>query len=77
MTPSNLTAIDFLAWRKRMKWTRRFAAKKLGCSYASVQNFESGRRNDGKGCKIGVLVALAMAAVENRIPPLGGYPQGK
>lgn len=73
MTDSNLTADDFRNWRRRMKWTRDYAAQRLGLSYSTVHNYETGRRADRAKCGVPVVCALAMAAVESGIRPLGGY----
>lgn len=75
MIDSNLTADDFREWRRRMKWTRDYAAKRLGISYCSIQNYESGRRSDNYKCVAPLVCALAMAALESGIRPLCGYPK--
>lgn len=71
MIDSNLTADDFRHWRIGMKWTRDYAAKRLGISYSSVQNYESGRRSDHYKCTVPLVVSLAMNALKNKIKP---YP---
>lgn len=74
MKSSNLTADDFLKWRRRMQWTREYAARRLGISYTSVQNYESGKRADKDGkCGIPLIVALGMSACEMGVKPMGGY----
>jgi predicted transcriptional regulator len=75
MIDSNLTAEDFLKWRRSMQWTRSYAAQRLGISYSSVQNYESGRRTDHYKCTVPLCIALGMAALRSGIKPLGGYRQ--
>lgn len=38
-----MTGADFLAWRKRLGFTRAAAAKALGISPSRIQDFEAGQ----------------------------------
>lgn len=46
-----------------MDWKRSQAAKQLGMAYGSIQNYETGRRIEGK-VSVPRVVALAMIALE-------------
>lgn len=75
MIDSNLTPDDFLKWRRGMQWTRGYAAKRLGISYSSIQNYESGKRSDNYKCTVPLVVSLAMSALRTGLKPMGGYPK--
>jgi transcriptional regulator with XRE-family HTH domain len=77
LSESNLTSDDFRAWRKKLRWTRAFTAKKLGVGPTAVAHYETGYRSDiDRDVKIPLLVALGMAALEQNLKPIGGYPSG-
>lgn len=61
-----------------MLWTQEFTAQKLGISYSCIQTYERGTRADKKNedltlipVVIPLVVALAMAALENKLSPWG------
>jgi len=63
---------QFKAWRKKMKFTQQQAADALGLSIQAFGNYERGSRyEDGREVKIPRTVALACAAIEARLKPIG------
>ncbi len=60
-----MTPADLLAWQTRMGLSGRAAAKLLGVSAATYQDWVSGKsRSTGKPVQPSRLVALACAALE-------------
>lgn len=73
MTPSSLTAAQFVKWRLGHGWSRSFAARTLGISVSSVGDYERGKRSDSGGVvKIPKVVALAMSAVDGKLEAYRG-----
>ena len=66
-----MTPDDFKAWREAMRLTQDGAATALGLSNATIQNYERGRRLDGKPAPIPRTTALACGAQFHRIAPWG------
>jgi len=60
-----MNASDLILLRKQSGWTQTEAAKRLGCSIRSIQNWESGIY------KIPRSIALAAAAAVNETQPYG------
>lgn len=63
--PPAMTAESFTAWRDRLGFSKADAARELGLSRNTIIKFENG------GAEIPRHIALACAAIERRIPPLG------
>ncbi|KAA6205649.1 MAG: XRE family transcriptional regulator [Candidatus Tokpelaia sp.] len=62
----------FKLWRKKMGFSQIEAAKALGISRLSVQNYERGMRlEDGRPVRIPHPVALACAAIAAGLKPYG------
>lgn len=59
-----MDATTFIAWQKRLGLTAKAAAQALGCSRITVDGYGEGRR-------IPRSVALACAAIEAKIEPIG------
>jgi transcriptional regulator with XRE-family HTH domain len=59
-----MDAPAFIAWRKHQGLTVKAAAQALGCSSITIDRYEDGRR-------IPRSIALACAAIEARIEPIG------
>jgi len=63
---------DFKAWRKKMCFTQQQAADALGVYARTITNYERGQRyEDGREVKIPRSIALACAAVEAGLKPVG------
>jgi len=63
---------QFKAWRKKMNLTQQQAADALGLSIQALGNYERGTRyEDGRAVIIPRTVALACAAVEAGLKPVG------
>ncbi len=62
---------DFKDWRSKMALSQEAAAKVLGLSKATIQNYERGVRIDGKPAPIPFATALACSALFHRIDPWG------
>ena len=71
-----MTGDDMKAWRATMGMSRPAAAKALGISPKTIENYERGHRvEDGRPVVIPRSIALACAAVYHRLAP-GGEPAG-
>ena len=67
-----MTPADLRAWQARMKITGLDAASKLGVSYAAYKDWRRGiSRTTGKPIEAGRAVALACAALEAGLRPIG------
>ena len=63
---------DLRAWQARMKITGLAAAELLGVSYAAYKDWRRGiSRTTGKPIEAGRAVALACAALEAGLRPIG------
>ena len=63
---------DLRAWQARMKITGLEAAARLGVSYAAYKDWRRGiSRTTGKPIEAGRAVALACAALETGLSPIG------
>lgn len=60
-----MTANELIELRKRFKWSRAEAARRLGCSERSITNWEKGIHEIPKN------ISLAAAAVVMNIPSYG------
>ena len=60
-----MNADDLIMLRKQYDWNQTEAAKNLGCSIRSIQNWESGIT------KIPKSIALAAASAVNKTEPYG------
>ena len=60
-----MNANDLIMLRKQCGWNQTEAAKNLGCSVRSIQNWESGIN------KIPNSIALAAASAVNKTEPYG------
>lgn len=59
-----MTPEQFLAWREMMGLTRSEAAKRLGLSYSTLENYEKGhRKGEDTPVVIPDSIALACAAL--------------
>lgn len=59
------------AWRKRMAYTQRQAARELGVTLATYQNWEYEKIwHEGQRKRSDTLARLAAAALENNLPPV-------
>ena len=68
----HMTPTDLRAWQARMKITGLDAASKLGVSYAAYKDWRRGiSRTTGKPIEAGRAVALACAALEAGLRPIG------
>ena len=67
-----MTPTDLRAWQARMKITGLEAAARLGVSYAAYKDWRRGiSRTTGKPIEAGRAVALACAALEAGLRPIG------
>jgi len=67
-----MTNEQFKAWRKKMNFTLQQAADALGLYARTISNYERGARyEDGREVKIPRSIALACAAVEADLKPVG------
>jgi len=65
-----MTSEQFKYWRKKMGLTQAGAAKVLGLSKPTIENYDKGiRRGSGDVFQIPHVVALACAALWHRIKP--------
>jgi len=62
---------DFKHWRKKMGLTQAQAAKVLGLSKPTIENYDKGVRSSGEAFQIPHVVALACAALWHKIEPWG------
>jgi len=63
---------NFKTWRKKMGFTQQQAADALGLFRNTITNYERGARaEDGRAVIIPRTVALACAAVEAGLKPVG------
>ena len=70
-----MTPTDLRAWQARMKITGLEAASKLGVSYAAYKDWRRGiSRTTGRPIEPVLCVALACAALEAGVPPIGEKP---
>ena len=68
----HMTPTDLRAWQARMKITGLEAAARLGVSYAAYKDWRRGiSRTTGKPIEAGRAVALACAALEAGLSPIG------
>ncbi len=73
MIASKCTAQQFEQWAKRMGWDMTEAAAELGTGISVMYHYRKGSRSDNpKPVVIPKTVALAMAALENKLKPIGG-----
>lgn len=67
-----MTNADFVAWHARMGFTYDAGRIKLGVSEATYSDYLSGvSRTTGKPVKYKLMLALACAAIEAELKPLG------
>jgi predicted transcriptional regulator len=67
-----MSRVDFVKWHERMNYTYVSGAKALGVSRAAYANYLSGvRRDSGTPVHYDRKTALACAALESGIKPLG------
>lgn len=58
--------VDVLAWRKRLGWSQREAARQLGVNLNTLQQYERGFRFDSdREVSVDRRTALAMMALED------------
>jgi len=63
---------QFKAWRKKLNLTQQQAADALGVYARTITNYERGSRyEDGRAVKIPRSIALACAAIEAGLNPVG------
>lgn len=60
-----MTAAELKKWRERLHLSQADAARQLGCSRRSLQNWESGKHDIPK------YIAMAVSAVSMALPPYG------
>lgn len=60
-----MTGADLKAWRVRNGYSQKTLAKALGCTSTTISSYERGKY------QVGRLFFLALAALENDLPPVG------
>jgi len=70
-----MTPKQFKTWRKKMGLTQAQAAKVLGLSKPTVENYDKGVRGNGEAFEIPHVVALACAALWHKIEPWDSHPE--